>query len=355
MRLIVTGSSGLVGSEAVLFFDEMGFETVGVDNNMRRDFFGPNADTTWNRDRLEAQCSRFRHVPMDIRDRQDVDRLVAQVRPTAIVHAAAQPSHDLAAKRPFDDFDVNALGTLNLLEATRRHAPQAAFVYLSTNKVYGDGPNNIPMRELETRWDYAEEHYRNGISENFSIDQCTHSLFGASKVAADVMVQEYGRDETIQLNTGVFRGGCLTGPQHAGVELHGFLNYLVSAAVNRRPYTILGYLGKQVRDQLHARDVGGALWEFIQSPRPGEVYNLGGGKSNSASILECIELIAELSGGCRPQLSYDEKHRIGDHQCYYTDLAKFRSHYPQWQMQYSLPEIVAEILDATRSESRKAA
>src|SRR3954454_20409018 len=253
MRVLVTGSSGLIGSEAVAFFDEMGFAVTGIDNNMRADFFGPQGDTTQNRRRLQAEHPKFHHLELDIRDRPRVNELFRKIQFDLIIHAAAQPSHDLAARRPFDDFDVNAVGTLNLLEATRRHAPEAVYIHMSTNKVYGDGPNFIPLKELQTRWDYDDPRYEHGIAEDFPIDRCLHSLFGASKLAGDVLAQEYGR--YFGLKTGVFRGGCLTGPSHSGVELHGFLSYLVSCALREAPYTIFGYKGKQVRDQIHSYDV----------------------------------------------------------------------------------------------------
>jgi CDP-paratose 2-epimerase len=341
MHVLVTGSSGLIGSEAVVFFDRMEFAVTGVDNNMRADFFGPKGDTSWNRQRLESTCRRFTHRTLDIRDRVAVDELLKSEKFDIIVHAAAQPSHDLAAKRPFDDFDVNAVGTLNLLEATRRHRPEAVFIHMSTNKVYGDGPNFIKLKELETRWDYDDPKYANGIPEDFSIDRCLHSLFGASKVAGDILAQEYGR--YFGLKTGIFRGGCLTGPQHSGVELHGFLNYLIDVALREGPYTIFGYKGKQVRDQIHSYDVINAFWHFAQNPRPGEVYNLGGGKENAASLIECVEMIHKVSGK-RPRLSYNETHRIGDHICYYSDLRKLQAHYPGWKKKYDLGRIVEEMV-----------
>lgn len=341
MHVLVTGSSGLIGSEAVSYFDEMGFRVTGVDNNMRADFFGPQGDTTQNRDRLLQVCKGFTHRELDIRDREGALSLFAEGRFDLVIHAAAQPSHDLAAKRPFDDFDVNAVGTLNLLEACRRHTPEAVFIFMSTNKVYGDGPNHVPLKELGTRWEYADPAYEHGIAETFSIDACLHSLFGASKVAADVLTQEYGR--YFGMKTGVFRGGCLTGPHHAGVELHGFLNYLVLAAVEQRPYTIFGYKGKQVRDQIHARDVIDAFWAFAQAPRPGEVYNLGGGKANAASLVECVEMIEKRTGK-RPKLTYSEQNRVGDHICYYSDLRKLVAHYPSFSIKRSLPAIVDEMV-----------
>lgn len=345
MRVLVTGSSGLIGSEAVAFFDAMGCRVSGVDNNMRADFFGPKGDTTWNRRRLEASCSFFTHHDLDIRDRAGVLDLIAREEYDLIIHAAAQPSHDLAASRPFDDFDVNAVGTLNLLEATRRHRPDAVFIHLSTNKVYGDGPNRIELVEKETRWDYADPRYAHGIPEDFPVDRCLHSLFGASKLAADVLAQEYGR--YFGLKTGIFRGGCLTGPAHSGVELHGFLNYLVEVALQEGEYTIFGYGGKQVRDQIHSYDVINAFWQFAQDPRPGEVYNLGGGRENAASLLECVDLIEEISGR-RPKLGYRDTHRTGDHICYYSDLRKLRAHYPEWRLTYDLRQIVAEMVEAMR-------
>lgn len=332
-----------------MFFDALGFDITGVDNNMRADFFGPKGDTSWNRDRLKATCRRFTHHELDIRDRAGVDAMLQAGKYELIVHAAAQPSHDLAAQRPFDDFDVNAVGTLNMLEACRRHSPDAVFIQMSTNKVYGDGPNHVPLAELPTRYDYADPRYEQGIAEDFSIDNTLHSLFGASKVAGDVLAQEYGK--YFGMKTGIFRGGCLTGPSHSGVELHGFLNYLVLVAVNERHYTIFGYKGKQVRDQIHSRDVIEAFWQFAQHPRPGEVYNLGGGKTNAGSMLECIEMIAKVCGK-RPQLTYSETNRIGDHICYYSDLRKLKSHFPDWRLKHSLEEIVDEMVAAVERQQR---
>jgi CDP-paratose 2-epimerase len=341
MHILVTGSGGLIGSECVLFFDKLGFSVVGVDNNMRADFFGPKGDTTWNTQRLENTCSKFVHLDMDIRDREAVMSAFSDSKFDMIVHAAAQPSHDLAAKRPFDDFDVNAVGTLNLLEACRQHSPDAIFIHMSTNKVYGDGPNKIKLEELPTRWEYADPDYELGIPEDFPVDHCLHSLFGASKLAGDVMAQEYGR--YFGLRTGIFRGGCLTGPNHAGVELHGFLNYLALVALKEGPYTIFGYKGKQVRDQIHSYDVVNLLWQFAQDPKPGEVYNLGGGKQNAASLIECVDTIEKISGK-RPVLTYSEENRIGDHICYYSDLTKIRTHFPEWELTYSLNEIIEEMI-----------
>lgn len=341
MRVLVTGSSGLIGSEAVRFFDTMGFKIDGVDNNMRADFFGPKGDTTFNRKLLEDACSNFTHNAVDIRDRDAVDALFKRLQPELIIHAAAQPSHDLAATRPFDDFDVNAVGTLNLLEACRQHTPESVFIHVSTNKVYGDGPNHIKLKELDTRWDYDDPAFEHGIAEDFSIDNTLHSLFGASKAAGDIMAQEYGK--YFGMKTGIFRGGCLTGPQHAGVELHGFLNYLVAVALREGPYTIFGYKGKQVRDQIHCHDVINAFWHFAQNPRPGEVYNLGGGRGNAASLLECVDMIEKVSGR-KPELTYSDTNRVGDHICYYSDLRKLMSHYPDWKLSYSLDRIVEEMV-----------
>ena len=341
MKVLVTGSSGLIGSEAVVFFDRLGFSVTGIDNNMRADFFGPQGDTTRNRQRLESSCANFRHLGIDIRDRQRVDELLRERPVDLVIHAAAQPSHDLAARRPFDDFDVNAVGTLNLLEACRQHAPEAVFILMSTNKVYGDGPNHIPLQEFETRWDYADSRYANGIPETFPVDHTLHSLFGASKLAGDILAQEYGR--YFGMKVGIFRGGCLTGPNHAGVELHGFLNYLVMTAITEKRYTIFGYKGKQVRDQIHSHDVINVFWHFAQDPRPGEVYNLGGGKQNAASLIECVDMIHQASGK-RPQLEYNDQNRMGDHICYYSDLTKLRSHFPGWDLTYSLPRIIDEMV-----------
>lgn len=343
MKVLVTGSAGLIGSEAVSFFDALGFRVDGIDNNGRADFFGPQGDTTWNRQRLEATSRDYTHHDVDIRHFDAVERLFADRGYDLVIHAAAQPSHDLAASRPLDDFETNANGTLHLLEACRRHSPDAAFVYVSTNKVYGDNPNRLDLVELDTRWDYADPAQAEGIDETMSVEGCLHSLFGVSKLSGDLACQEYGR--YFGLRTGIFRGGCLTGPHHSGVELHGFLSYLVTTALREGPYTIFGYKGKQVRDQIHSRDVVSAFWSFAQDPRPGEVYNLGGGRHNAASLLECVEMIAERTGK-RPHLTYDDTNRVGDHICYYTDMGKFRSHYPAWGLEHSLDAIVDEMVAA---------
>ncbi len=343
-KVLVTGSSGLIGSEVCAYFArELGYQIHGLDNNQRAVFFGAPGDTRWNQRRLETEIPNFQHHELDIRDRAGVLEIFRGLRPDTIIHTAAQPSHDRAADIPFDDFDTNAVGTLNLLQAAREACPESPFVHMSTNKVYGDGPNRLPMRELETRWDYADEAYAHGIAESFPIDQCTHSLFGASKVAADVLVQEYGR--YFGLPTCCLRGGCLTGPNHAGVELHGFLSYLVKCNLEGREYRIFGYQGKQVRDNIHALDVAGFMAEFVAAPRAGEVYNLGGGRDHSCSILEAFHL-AESHTGRAQVWTYVPENRRGDHICYYSDLRKMREHYPRWQMTRSLDETVREIVSA---------
>ena len=341
MQILVTGSSGLIGSEAVEYFARRGHHVHGLDNNMRADFFGPQGDTTWRLKQLVDGVRNFTHHGVDIRDRAAVIDVFAAHRIGAVIHCAAQPSHDLAKDRPFDDFDVNATGTLNLLEAARRHCPEAPFVFMSTNKVYGDVPNELPLVELPTRWDYADPAHYRGIDETMRIDQSKHSLFGASKAAADLMVQEYGR--YFGMPTACFRGGCLTGPNHSGVELHGFLSFLVKTALRGKTFTIFGYKGKQVRDQIHSLDVVRAFEEFIATPRVGEVYNLGGGRESNASILECFEMIEAVSGR-KVAWRYDEKNREGDHICYISDMGKFRAHYPRWSLTRRVPDIVDEMV-----------
>ncbi|MGQ9909430.1 MAG: NAD-dependent epimerase/dehydratase family protein [Candidatus Flexifilum sp.] len=342
-KLIVTGSNGLIGSEVVTYFDALGWEVHGVDNNMRADFFGEKGDTRWNQRRLQETCQHFTHHELDIRNRQGVLDLIAELRPDLIVHAAAQPSHDLAASRPFDDFDVNAVGTLNLLEATRRFARDAVFVHMSTNKVYGDRPNTIPMVELETRWDYADPAYANGITEQMSIDASKHSIFGASKVAADVMVQEYGR--YFDMKTCCLRGGCLTGPNHSGVELHGFLSYLIRCNVEEREYTIFGYKGKQVRDNIHSYDVARAIEIFYEHPGSGLVFNLGGGRANSVSILEAFDRAEQLTGK-KMRYKYSDQARAGDHICYISDLSYMKQQLPGWEITKTIDMVFEEIVAA---------
>jgi CDP-paratose 2-epimerase len=348
-KLLLTGSSGLIGSEVCHYFSrELGYEIHGVDNNQRAVFFGPQGDTRWNQQRLQKDLKGFVHHELDIRDRQGVIDLIAKVKPDAIVHTAAQPSHDRAAAIPYDDFDTNAVGTLNMLEAARQASPGSPFVHMSTNKVYGDRPNSIALTELETRWDYADPAYAHGISEDFSIDQSKHSLFGASKVAADVMVQEYGR--YFGMPTCALRGGCLTGPNHSGVELHGFLSYLVKCNLEGKEYRVFGYKGKQVRDNIHSLDVARFMAAFVQAPRVAEVYNLGGGKENSCSILEAFA-IAEKFTGKNQQYTYVDENRIGDHICYYSDLRKMKAHYPSWDITQSLEETIRQIVEAWKSRT----
>ena len=341
MKVLVTGSSGLVGSEAVLYYDKQGASVIGVDNNMRRDFFGPLGDTTWMLQTLQSSCKHFTPRDIDIRNRAAIFDLFQKETPDVIIHCAAQPSHDLAKDRPIDDFEVNALGTLHLLEATRITVPEAVFVFASTNKVYGDAPNEVKLEELPTRWEYALEKDYPGINETCRIDNCMHSLFGASKAAADILCQEYGK--YFGMRVGIFRAGCMTGRAHSGVALHGFLSYLVKVAVRNETYTIIGYKGKQVRDQIHSVDVIAAFDEFVRNPRPGEVYNLGGGRENNASVLECIAMIQQRLGR-EIKTSYVEEPRVGDHICYISDLRKLKSHYPGWNITQSLHDTIDEII-----------
>ena len=340
---LVTGSCGLIGSEVSLYLSRKNYSVVGVDNNERAVFFGPEGDTSWSLNRLRRDIPGYQHHELDIRDREGVLKLVASIKPHIIVHTAAQPSHDRAAAIPFADFDTNAVGTLNFLEAARRSCPESPFVHMSTNKVYGDRPNAIRLKELETRWDYDDPVYSTGIPETLSIDQSKHSIFGASKVAADVMVQEYGR--YFNMPTCCLRGGCLTGPNHAGVELHGFLSYLVRCNVQNREYKVFGYKGKQVRDNIHSEDVADFILNFASSPRSGEVYNIGGGKDNSCSIGEAFALVEELTGK-KQNFTYVDENRIGDHVCYYSDLRKLKSHYPNWTIRRPLKTIFKEIVDS---------
>lgn len=344
MRVLVTGSSGLIGSEIVSFFDTRAEAVVGVDNNMRADFFGIEGDTGWNLQRLRHTTRHFQHHDLDVRDRAGLTAVFREEGPFhLIVHCAAQPSHDLAAKRPLDDFDVNAVGTLNLLESTRLLSPEAVFVLMSTNKVYGDAPNELPLLELPLRWDYARSQDHDGITEEMRIDRSKHSVFGASKVAADVMTQEYGR--YFGMRTVCLRGGCLTGPNHSGVELHGFLSYLVKTQLQGRAYRIFGYKGKQVRDNIHSYDVASLIEAIARNPRGGEVYNLGGGRQNSCSILEAFDRVAQLTGKTM-RYEYVDTPREGDHICYISNLARVHQHYPDWTITRSLDDILEEIVDA---------
>ena len=340
--VLITGSAGLVGSEAARFFAGKGYRVVGVDNNMRQYFFGPEASTAWNNDLLKKDLGDvYTTHSIDIRDREKIEKLVQETAPDIIIHAAAQPSHDWAAKEPHTDFSVNAIGTLNMLEATRMHAPKATFIFLSTNKVYGDHPNALPLIEQETRFEIDESHpYTKGIDEHMSIDKTTRSVFGVSKTAADIMVQEYGR--YFGMNTGVFRGGCLTGPSHSGAKLHGFLAYLVKCIATGEPYMINGYKGKQVRDNIHAYDLVNMFWHFHQNPRPGEVYNAGGGREANVSMLEAISKLETLFGK-KANVSYSDTPRIGDHIWYVSDTSKFKQHYPEWKITYDIDATLQDI------------
>lgn len=344
--VIVTGSAGLIGSEACRYFSSQGMEIIGIDNDMRKDFFGKEASTLWNLKRLQNDLGKnYTHQNIDIRDQAAIDALFATYGKAInlVIHTAAQPSHDWAAKAPHIDFSVNALGTLNLLESTRNHCPESPFIFTSTNKVYGDNPNKLPLHEQETRWEIDSEHsFHKGISEEMSIDHCTHSLFGVSKVSADLMVQEYGR--YFGMKTACFRGGCLTGPNHSGTQLHGFLAYLMKCAVTGAPYTIFGYQGKQVRDNIHSEDLITAFDAFFRAPRSGEVYNIGGGRYSNCSMLEAIH-IAEKLTGTSLQTSYDKKNRMGDHIWYISDLTKFETHYPEWRIRHTVQDILTEIYE----------
>jgi CDP-paratose 2-epimerase len=347
---LITGSAGLIGSEAVEFFSEKFDIILGIDNDMRAYFFGDDASTEWNNDRLKAKISKYKNYDIDIREFLQVEKIFKEYGNDIklIVHTAAQPSHDWAAKEPLTDFSVNANGTLNMLELTRLHCPKAVFIYTSTNKVYGDNPNFLPLVELEERWEIDEKHpyFKEGIDENMSIDQTKHSLFGASKAAADILVQEYGR--YFNMNTAVFRGGCLTGPQHSGTMLHGFLSYLMKCAITGDHYTILGYKGKQVRDNIHAWDLVNMFWNFYQNPRPGEVYNAGGSRHSNCSMIEAIKICERMTGK-KMNYSYSNENRIGDHIWYISDVNKFKNHYPDWSYKYNLEDILSQIYYSFRN------
>ncbi|OGG45183.1 NAD-dependent epimerase [Candidatus Kaiserbacteria bacterium RIFCSPHIGHO2_01_FULL_50_13] len=342
---LITGSAGLIGSEAAKFFAQKGYRIVGVDNDMRSYFFGKGASTAWNKNKLKKELGKkYAHHSIDIRDENAVERIFKKYTFNIVIHTAAQPSHDWAAKEPMTDFTVNAVGTLVMLEATRKHAPKATFIFTSTNKVYGDTPNLLPLVEGKTRYEIKKSHpYFKGIDEHMSLDHTTHSVFGASKVAADVMVQEYGR--YFGLNTGVFRGGCLTGPAHSAAELHGFLGYLVKCIVEEKPYTIFGYKGKQVRDNIHAYDLVNMFWHFHRKPRKGEVYNAGGGRQSNVSMREAIAKIEKLTGK-KAKVTYKKENRVGDHIWYISDLSKFKKHYPKWDITYDIDMILKEMCAA---------
>lgn len=341
---LITGSAGLIGSEAVAFMSSKFDLIIGIDNNMRAYFFGENASVNWNKGRLEKTVDNYKHYELDIRDFTALENLFKEYTKDIklIIHTAAQPSHDWAAKEPLTDFTVNANGTINLLECTRLYCSEATFIFTSTNKVYGDTPNQLPLVELETRWEISPEHsyYANGIDENMSIDHCKHSLFGASKVAADILVQEYGR--YFNMNTGVFRGGCLTGPNHSGTQLHGFLSYLVKCAITGDHYTVFGYKGKQVRDNIHSWDLVNMFWHFYQNPKQGVAYNAGGGRHSNCSMTEAIQLSEKITGNTM-NYSYSETNRIGDHIWWISDVSKFKADYPDWTWKYDLNDIISQI------------
>lgn len=353
---IITGSAGLIGSEATTFFAEQGLDVVGIDNDMRRVFFGEDASTAWNRQRLEKTLgTQYTHQEADIRDNETITQIFRKYADNIvlIIHTAAQPSHDWAARDPMMDFSVNANGTLNLLEATRQYCPDAPFIFTSTNKVYGDTPNRLPLVELETRWEIDPNHtYKSGIREDMSVDQTLHSLFGASKVAADVLVQEYGR--YFGLRTACFRGGCLTGPNHSGTQLHGFLAYLMKCAVIGTPYTVYGYRGKQVRDNIHSADLIQAFYEFFKAPRVAEVYNTGGGRYSNCSMLEAIEICQRIVAR-EMKWTYSEQNRIGDHIWWISNNQKFSQHYPNWKLKYNVPQILQEIYECNYERWTKGA
>lgn len=345
---LVTGSAGLIGAESVRFFSKKGFEIIGIDNDMRKVFFGEEASTEWSRKKLESEINNYIHYSDDIRDKKAMENIFKKYGENikVIIHTAAQPSHDWAAKDPFTDFTVNANGTLNLLEMTRKYCQDAVFIFTSTNKVYGDSPNSLPLVELENRWEIDETHpyYENGIDESMSVDQTKHSLFGASKLAADILVQEYGK--YFNMKTVCFRGGCLTGPGHSSAELHGFLAYLMKCAVTGKHYTIFGYKGKQVRDNIHSYDLVNAFWHFYRKPGVGEVYNIGGGRHSNCSIQEAIKICEEITGK-KMNYSYTDANRIGDHIWWISDVSKFKSHYPAWDYKYSIKEILIEIFQGS--------
>jgi CDP-paratose 2-epimerase len=347
---IVTGSAGLIGSDAVRFFAQQGFDVVGIDNDMRKYFFGSGASTSRNRRNLEQTVAGYSHSDLDIRDKEAIDATFSRYSQNIalVIHAAAQPSHDWAATEPDTDFTVNANGTLNLLDATRKYCPDAVFIFVSTNKVYGDTPNRLPLVELEKRWEISDDHdyHAYGIDESMSVDQTLHSLFGASKLAADLMVQEYGR--YFGMKTACFRAGCLTGPGHAAAELHGFLAYLVKCAVEKNHYTVYGYKGKQVRDNLHAYDLVQAFWHFFNNPRSGEVYNIGGGRQANCSMLEAIEIVETICD-CGVNWTYETTNRVGDHIWWISDTRKFGSHYPDWKPRYGIEQIITEIRDSMQT------
>jgi CDP-paratose 2-epimerase len=341
---MITGSAGLIGSEAVHFFAEKMDMVIGIDNDQRAYFFGKLASTNWNKNLLVETVSNYKHYAVDIRNYDDLEKIFTEYGNDikTVIHTAAQPSHDWAAKEPLTDFTINANGTINMLELTRQYCPAAVFIFTSTNKVYGDTPNFLPLIELEQRWEIAETHtyFKEGIDEQMSIDQTKHSLFGASKVAADILVQEYGKYFGMQ--TGVFRGGCLTGPRHSGTQLHGFLSYLMKCAITGDQYTVFGYKGKQVRDNIHSWDLVNMFWHFYQNPRQGEVYNAGGGRYSNCSMAEAIVLCEQITGK-KMNYEYSKENRIGDHIWWISDVTKFKKHYPGWTVKYNINDILTQI------------
>jgi len=343
---IITGSAGLIGSETVDFFSNKFDKIIGIDNNMRKYFFGNNASTEWNKLLIESKYSNYKHYDIDIRDYNELEKIFKEYKDdiSLVVHTAAQPSHDWAANEPLTDFTVNANGTLNMLELTRLYCKNAVFIFTSTNKVYGDNPNYLPLVELEDRWEIDEKHiyFKNGIDESMSIDNTKHSLFGASKVAADILVQEYGK--YFNMKTGVFRGGCLTGPKHSGTQLHGFLSYLMKCAITGDHYTVFGYKGKQVRDNIHSFDLVNMFWHFYNKPRTGEAYNAGGSRFSNCSMKEGIAICEKITGK-KMNYSYSETNRIGDHIWWISDVSKFKMHYPDWQYKYNLQDILLQIFE----------
>ena len=341
---IITGSAGLIGSESVEFFSSKFDKIIGIDNNMREYFFGKDGSTVWNKERIQKAISNYKHYNPDIRNYAELEKIFSEYGQDIklIVHTAAQPSHDWAAKEPLTDFHINATGTLNLLELTRQYCPKAVFIFTSTNKVYGDNPNYLPLIEKETRWEIDESHpyHKDGIDEKMSLDDTKHSVFGASKVAADIMAQEYGK--YFQMNVGVFRGGCLTGPKHSGAQLHGFLAYLMKCAITKKQYTIFGYKGKQVRDNIHSWDLVNLFWHFYQNPRQGEAYNVGGGRFSNCSMLEGIKMCEDISGN-KMDYVYSDTNRIGDHIWYVSDMGKFKKHYPAWTWKYAIEDVLTQM------------
>lgn len=348
--IVITGAAGLIGSESVKFFCKKNFDVIGIDNDMRQYFFGKEASTKWTLKELLASYSNFKNEEIDIRNQESIENLFSKYNKdiSLVIHTASQPSHDWAAREPFTDFGINANGTLNLLEATRKYSPNAVFIFTSTNKVYGDTPNMLPLDELETRWEISESHiyYKNGIDESMSIDNSKHSIFGASKVAADIMVQEYGK--YFGMKTGVFRGGCLTGPNHSGAELHGFLAYLMKCAVTKKEYKIYGYKGKQVRDNIHSADLVDAFYNFYQSPKEGEAYNIGGSRFSNCSMLEAIKKCEEISGN-KMNIRYLDNNRIGDHIWWISDVSKFRNQFPGWNLTKNIDDILSDIYSCNKN------